>query len=212
MKSPGEVHGAPRPPGSGPSGARQRLLSASAATLDRLLQPSRTPASRRLRRRRNQSPGRNIPVRTFADWNAPPPGFLEIDLVVHHGGSLSGSLIHSLVATDICTGWTEAVPLLTREQSLVVAGLEVIGRQLPFPVKGIDSKASTSKASTRTTRAYSSTKLSSTKLSPSTAPSGASSSPGPGPTARTTRPGLSRGTARWPDRPWPTGTGRCDGT
>ena len=118
---------------------RQRLLAASAATLDRLLQPIRTPASRRLRRRRNQSPGRNIPVRTFADWNAPPPGFLEIDLVVHHGGSLWGSMIHSLVATDICTGWTEAVPLLAREQSLVVAGLEAIGRQLPFPVKGIDS-------------------------------------------------------------------------
>ena len=38
---------------------RQRLLLASAATLDRLLQPIRTPAaSRRLRRRRNQSPGR----------------------------------------------------------------------------------------------------------------------------------------------------------
>ena len=41
--------------------------------------------------------------------------------------------------TDICTGWTEAVPLLAREQTLVVAGLEAIGRQLPFPVKGIDS-------------------------------------------------------------------------
>ena len=120
-------------------GVRQRLLAASAATLDRLLQPIRTPAGRRLRRRRNQSPGRNIPVRTFADWHAPPPGFLEIDLVVHHGGSLWGSMIHSLVATDICTGWTEAVPLLAREQSLVVAGLEAIGRQLPFSVKGIDS-------------------------------------------------------------------------
>ena len=121
-------------------GVRQRLLSASAATLDRLLQPIRTPAaSRRLRRRRRQLPGRNIPVRTFADWNAPPPGFLEIDLVVHRGGSLWGSMIHSLVATDICTGWTEAVPLLAREQSLVVARLEAIGRQLPFPVKGIDS-------------------------------------------------------------------------
>ena len=95
-------------------GVRQRLLAASAATLDRLLQPIRTPASRRLRRRRRQSPGRNIPVRTFADWNAPPPGFLEIDLVVHHGGSWWGSMIHSLVATDICTGWTEAVPLLAR--------------------------------------------------------------------------------------------------
>ena len=30
-------------------GVRQRLLSASAATLDRLLQPIRTPAGRRLR-------------------------------------------------------------------------------------------------------------------------------------------------------------------
>ena len=59
--------------------------------------------------------------------------------MVHHGGSLWGSMIHNLVATDICTGWTEAVPLLAREQSLVVEGLEAIGRQLPFPVKGIDS-------------------------------------------------------------------------
>ena len=48
-------------------------------------------------------------------------------------------MIHSLVATDIYTGWTEAVPLLAWEQSLVVAGLEAIGGQLPFPVKGIDS-------------------------------------------------------------------------
>ena len=39
---------------------RQRLLAASAATLDRLLQPIRTPAARRLRRRR-QPLGRNIP-------------------------------------------------------------------------------------------------------------------------------------------------------
>ena len=50
-----------------------------------------------------------------------------------------GSMIHSLVVTDICTGWTEAVPLLAREQTLVVAGLEAIARQLPFPVLGIDS-------------------------------------------------------------------------
>ena len=72
--------------------------------------------------------GRQIPVRTYSDWNQPPPGFLEIDLVeidlvAHCGGTLSGSFIHSLVATDICTGWTEAVPLLAREQSLVIEGL-----------------------------------------------------------------------------------------
>ena len=83
--------------------------------------------------------GRQIPVRTYNGWNWPPPGFLEIDLVAHCGGTLSGSFIHSLVATDICTGWTEAVPLLAREQSLVVEGLEAIAWQLPFPVLGIDS-------------------------------------------------------------------------
>ena len=64
--------------------------------------------------------------------------------MVHCGGPLSGSLIHSLLATDICTGWTEAVPLLAREQSLsraawVVEGLEAIGRQLPFSIRGIAS-------------------------------------------------------------------------
>ena len=43
-----------------------------------------------------------------------------------------------MVATDICTGWTEAGPLLAREQSLVVAGLRNIGQRLPFLIRGID--------------------------------------------------------------------------
>ena len=116
---------------------RGRLLAASAATLDRLLKPIRPTAGSRRKRRRRQPMGKRIPVRTFADWNA-PPGFLEIDLVIHSGGPLSGSFIHSLVATDICTGWTEAVPLLAREQSLIVEGLEAIGQRLPFRIRGID--------------------------------------------------------------------------
>ena len=118
---------------------RERLLAASAATLDRLLKPVRATVAGRRKRRRNLSAGRNIPVRTFADWNRPPPGFLEIDLVAHCGDNMGGSFIYSLVATDVCTGWTEAVPLLAREQYLVVTGLEAIAKQLPFPVLGIDS-------------------------------------------------------------------------
>lgn len=108
------------------SQVRARLLSASAATLDRLLKPIRPTAGSRRRRRRRQSMGKRIPVRTYNDWNGPPPGYLEIDLVAHCGGPLSGSFIHSLVVTDVCTGWTEAVPLLAGEQSLVVAELEAI--------------------------------------------------------------------------------------
>ena len=99
---------------------RDRLLAASAATLDRLLKPIRPTAGSRRRRRRKRSMGKRVPVRTYNGWNGPPPGFLEIDLVLHSGGPLSGSFIHSLVATDICTGWTEAVPLLAKEQSLIV--------------------------------------------------------------------------------------------
>ena len=118
---------------------RDRLLAASAATLDRLLKPIRPTAGSRRWRRRRQTMGKRVPVRTYNDWNGPPPGFLEIDLVAHCGGPLSGSFIHSLVATDVCTGWTEAVPLLAREQSLVVAGLGAIGQRLPFPIRGIDS-------------------------------------------------------------------------
>ena len=118
---------------------RERLLAASAATLDRLLKPVRATVASRRKRRRNLSAGRHISVRTFADWDRPPPGFLEIDLVAHCGDNIGGSFIYSLVATDVCTGWTEAVPLLAREQSLVVTGLAAIAKQLPFPVLGIDS-------------------------------------------------------------------------
>ena len=77
---------------------RERLLTASAATLDRLLKPIRTTVASRRKRRRNLSAGRHIPVRTFADWNRPPPGFLEIDLVAHCGDNMGGSFIYSLVA------------------------------------------------------------------------------------------------------------------
>ncbi len=118
---------------------REHLLSASAATLDRLLKPIRPTAGSRRRPKRRPYLRSQVPVRTYNDWNWPPPGFLEIDLVTHCGGTLSGSFIHSLVATDIGTGWTEAVPLPAREQSPVVEGLEAIAGQLPFPVLGIDS-------------------------------------------------------------------------
>ena len=80
-----------------------------------------------------------IPVRTFSDWKEPEPGCLEIDLVAHCGGTVTGSYISSLVVTDVCSGWTEAIPLLAREQSLVVAGLEAVSRVFPVPIRGINS-------------------------------------------------------------------------
>jgi hypothetical protein len=63
----------------------------------------------------------------------------RIDFVVHGGGSMSGEYLHSLVVTDVCSGWVEAVPLLAREQSLVIEGLDRIREQLPVVMRGIDS-------------------------------------------------------------------------
>lgn len=118
---------------------REHLLSVSAATIDRLLAPVRGTVGRRRKRRRAKKMSKQVAVRTFADWDEPAPGYLEIDFVAHCGGAMSGAFIHSLVATDVCSGWTEAVPLLAREQSLVVEGIEVMGRQFPVAIAGIDS-------------------------------------------------------------------------
>jgi hypothetical protein len=118
---------------------RQRVLAASAATIDRLLASVRNNTSHRKKRRAKSSSSKEIPVRTFADYGDALPGYLEIDFVSHGGSSMQGVFLWSLVATDVCSGWTEAVALVAREQSLVVEGLEVLRRQFPVPIKGIDS-------------------------------------------------------------------------
>lgn len=118
---------------------RERLLSASPATIDRLLASVRSAASHRKKRQTTTKQSKQVLIRTFADWGEPLPGYLEIDFVAHCGGSMQGTFLWSLVATDVCSGWTEAVPLLAREQSLVAEGLEVIRRQFPIPILGIDT-------------------------------------------------------------------------
>lgn len=81
---------------------RERVLKASAATIDRLLAPAREVGRRGRRRSTINTPLRkSIAVRTFSDWNDPPPGFLEMDMVAHCGKSVAGSHVHSLVLTDI---------------------------------------------------------------------------------------------------------------
>ena len=77
-------------------------------------------------------------MRTFADWNEPPPGSMEMDLVAHCGEVNRGSYVHSLVLTDIASGWTEAAPIVVRESSLVVETLERIRAGLPFALRALD--------------------------------------------------------------------------
>jgi hypothetical protein len=118
---------------------REQVFAVSSATIDRMLIEQRAATPGR-RRRSMTSPGvrRSIPVRTFADWAEPVPGFVEADLVAHCGDTMAGSFAHTLVLTDVASGWTECVALLVRESSLIVEALSRLRVVLPFPLRGID--------------------------------------------------------------------------
>ncbi|MBY6059746.1 transposase family protein [Leisingera daeponensis] len=120
---------------------RSRLLEISAATIDRALAPVRSAASGGKRRRKAHSSAvrRSVPVRTYADWGDPAPGYMEADLVAHSGPSASGSFVQTLTLTDVATGWTECVPLLFREQRLLSEVMTALLPVLPFPLLGFDT-------------------------------------------------------------------------
>lgn len=119
---------------------RALLLSMSAATIDRRLQKVRVQAfgARRTKRALNRV-WKLVAVKTFADWKDVRPGFLEIDLVTHSGPRAVGSFVHTLVLTDVASGWTECMALPVREQTLIVEAITAVGARLPFPLLGLDT-------------------------------------------------------------------------
>jgi hypothetical protein len=119
---------------------RALLLAISSATIDRLLSAVRLVARGGRRRRAGFSSAvrRTVPVRTFGDWNDPPPGFVEVDFVAHAGTSAAGSFVQTMVLTDIATGWTECLPLVARSGALVIEALAGAMTLFPFPLRGVD--------------------------------------------------------------------------
>jgi hypothetical protein len=118
---------------------RDKLLSVSPATIDRILKPIRSTASASRRRTRLTKLKRKIPIKTSSDWDGTVPGFFQGDFVVHAGGSLAGHPIHTFTITDVSSGWTDFMPLLAREQSLVAEALTVFREQLPIPMLGLST-------------------------------------------------------------------------
>jgi len=113
----------------------------SPATMDRRLASER--AKLVLRGRSHTKPGSllkdSIPIRTWAQWDDACPGFVEIDLVGHQGGSAMGEHCYTLTVTDIATGWTENRSVRNKAQKWVFAALLQIRAVFPFPIIGIDS-------------------------------------------------------------------------
>ena len=81
----------------------------------------------------------SIPIRTFPDWDDKRPGFQEIDLVAHCGDSTEGFYLNTLSAVDIATGWVEVRGVWGKGQQRVGGAIHQVGRQLPFPLLGLDS-------------------------------------------------------------------------
>ncbi len=119
---------------------RAQLLAISAATIDRLLADARAGAQAGRRRRAGQGSAvrRSVPIRTFGDWNDPPPGFVEVDFVAHSGPSAAGLFVQTLVLTDIASGWTECVPVVFRDGVLVIEAITKARSLFPFPLRGVD--------------------------------------------------------------------------
>ena len=119
---------------------RNHVLNVSAATIDRILGDVKVAACGGKRRRAgfHSAIRREVPIRTFNDWNSPPPGFCEVDMVAHGGTSVTGSFIQTLTMVDIATGWTECLPLVTRDGSLVIEAIKHVQSLFPWLLRGVD--------------------------------------------------------------------------
>jgi hypothetical protein len=120
---------------------KKKLLRISAATIDRLLRSERR--KHEVRGRGRTKPGtllkKQIPLRTFSEWNEQRPGFMEIDLVAHDGGLAAGEYLYTLDMTDVYSGWTEVQAVQNKAQVWVFAALKDLRAKLPFALQGIDS-------------------------------------------------------------------------
>jgi hypothetical protein len=120
---------------------RSKLLGISPATIDRLLAPERDGLQ--IKGRSGTKPGsmlkRQIPIRTFAEWDEARPGFCEVDLVAHDGGDPRGEFCQTVDLTCVNTGWTEMRAVRNKAQIWVFEALKDIRAHLPIPLLGLDS-------------------------------------------------------------------------
>lgn len=119
--------------------AQDKLLTVSAATIDRVLKPVRAAHGRK--GLSGTKPGtllkNQIPIRTHS-WDISQPGFMEADTVAHCGNSLAGDFVWSLTMTDIDTTWTENRATWSKGAEGVLAQIRDIEARLPFLLKGFD--------------------------------------------------------------------------
>lgn len=122
-----------------PEQIKQKLLSISPATIDRLMAPSRARFNKL--GLTTTKPGsllkKHIPVKT-KQWDETTPGFLEADTIAHCGSSVAGMFAYTINTVDIATQWTEQRATWGKGERGVLSAIKDIENQLPFPLKGFD--------------------------------------------------------------------------
>jgi len=77
-----------------------------------------------------------IPIFT-GPWADKPPGYGQVDTVVHCGSSLIGDMVYTVNYTDVCTLWDMPHAQWNKGQEATKKSLEKIRQDLPFDLKGI---------------------------------------------------------------------------
>jgi len=117
---------------------KNKLLTISPATIDRILKPIRKIGNKGLC---GTKPGSilktQIPIKTD-NWDVNKPGFMEADTVAHGGNSTQGDFIWSLTMTDIHTGWTENRAVWNKGALGIITQIKNIEGSIPFDLLGFD--------------------------------------------------------------------------
>lgn len=121
-----------------PAEARDKLLGASARTLDRLLEPLRARGAGRSLTRPGTLLRHQIPIRGSV-WEEGKAGWLEVDTVALCGGSVAGEFVWMVDGVDYATTWVEVRAIWGRGQAGTLAALQDIESSLPFALLGLDS-------------------------------------------------------------------------
>ena len=121
-----------------PGAVREKLLSASGRTLDRLLEPLRIQGAGRSLTRPGTLLRHQIPIRGSL-WEEGKAGWLEVDTVALCGGSVAGEFVWMVDGVDYATTWVELRAIWGRGQAATLAALRDMEEGLPFELLGLDS-------------------------------------------------------------------------
>lgn len=112
----------------------ERLLTISAATIDRYLKPYKVKG------RGGTKPGtllkNQIPIAGI--WDVDRPGYMESDTVLHCGASTEGDYAVSLDMLDIKTHWVGLRATWGKGATGIVEQIKDIEKSLPFELLGFD--------------------------------------------------------------------------